>query len=100
MRGVEAPGTADWEAVCADARKTPPQGGVVLLGNRLRLAATSDLDAQEWSGSREIVAEVPLTGLSFGKMTRNLKTATTRTRKPPDALRMRRPLQHSVQFDQ
>ena len=37
----------------------------MLLGNRLRLAATSDLDAQEWSGSREIVAEVPLTGLSF-----------------------------------
>ena len=38
----------------------------MLLGNRLRLAATSDLDAQEWSGSREIVAEVPLTGLSLG----------------------------------
>ncbi|MFM8495368.1 MAG: GH32 C-terminal domain-containing protein [Planctomycetia bacterium] len=64
-RGDEAPGTADWDTVCADARKTPPQGGVVLFGNRLRLAATSDLAAQEWSGSREIVAEVPLTGLSL-----------------------------------
>ena len=61
---------ADWNTVCADARKTPPQAGVVLLGNRLRLAATSDLAAQERSGSREIVAEVPLTGLSFGSRVR------------------------------
>ena len=31
-RGVEAPGTADWAAVCADARKTPPQGDARRFG--------------------------------------------------------------------
>ena len=37
----------------------------MLLGNRLRLAATSDLAAQGQSVSRKNGAEVPLTGLSF-----------------------------------
>jgi hypothetical protein len=31
-RGVEAPGTADWDAVCADERKTPPQGNARRFG--------------------------------------------------------------------
>ena len=31
-RGVEAPGTADWDAVCADERKTPPQDNARRFG--------------------------------------------------------------------
>ena len=31
-RGVEAPGTVDWDAVCADGRKTPPQGDARRFG--------------------------------------------------------------------
>ena len=59
-RGVEAPGTADWAAVCADARKTPPQGDARRFGEPPNLAA------QGQSFSRKTVAEVPLAGLSFG----------------------------------
>ena len=35
-RGVEAPGTADWDAVYADARKTPPKRVRGVSRNRLR----------------------------------------------------------------
>ena len=31
-RGVEAPGTDDWDTVCADTRKTPPQGDARRFG--------------------------------------------------------------------
>ena len=31
-QAVEAPGTANWDAVCADARKPPPQGGTRRFG--------------------------------------------------------------------
>jgi hypothetical protein len=35
-RGVEAQGTADWDAVCADARKTPPKRARGVSRNPLR----------------------------------------------------------------
>ena len=59
------PGTADWDTVCADARKTPPQGMRGVLANRLRTAETPCFAAQGQSVSRKSAAEVPLTGLSF-----------------------------------
>ena len=31
-QGVEAPGTADWDTVCADARKTPTHGDARRFG--------------------------------------------------------------------
>ena len=65
MRGVEAPGTADWEAVCADARKTPPQGVRGVSRNRLRTPGPAPPETHESLISRKTVAEVPLTGLSF-----------------------------------
>jgi hypothetical protein len=65
MRGVEAPGTADWEAVCADARKTPPQGVRGVSRNPLRTAGPAPPETHESLISRKTVAEVPLTGLSF-----------------------------------
>ena len=34
-RGVEAPGTADEDTVCAETRKTPPQGMRGVLANPL-----------------------------------------------------------------
>ena len=64
-RGVEAPGTADWEAVCADARKTPPQGVRGVSRNRLRTPGPAPPETHESLISRKTVAEVPLTGLFF-----------------------------------
>jgi len=61
-RGVEAPGTADWEAVCADARKTPPQGGRGDSRNRLRTPGPAPPETHESLISRKTVAVVPLTG--------------------------------------
>jgi hypothetical protein len=37
-QAAEAPTTADWDMVCADARKTPPQGVRGVLANHLRTA--------------------------------------------------------------
>ena len=56
---------ADWDAVCADARKTPPQGVRGVLADRLRTPETRNLAVQGLSVSRKTVAEVRLTGLSF-----------------------------------
>ena len=64
-QAVEAPGTANWDAVCADARKPPPQGARGVVANRRRTADTPNLAAQGQSVSRKTAAEVPLTGLSF-----------------------------------
>ena len=63
--GAKPRGTADWDAVCADARKTPPKRVRGVLANRLRTAETPNLAAQGQSVSRKTVAEVPLTELSF-----------------------------------
>ena len=51
--------------VCADARKTLPQGVRGVLANRLRTEGPPNLAAQGQSVSWKIVADVPLTGLSF-----------------------------------
>jgi hypothetical protein len=51
--------------VCADARKTPPQGVRGVLANRLRTAGPPNFAAQGQSVSRETVADEPLTGLFF-----------------------------------
>ncbi len=64
-RGVEAPGTADWDMVCADARKTPPQGVRGVLANRLRTAGPPSFAARGQSFSQKTVADVPLTRLSL-----------------------------------
>ena len=45
-QAAEAPGTANWDAVCADARKPPPQGARAVLANRHRTADTPNLAAQ------------------------------------------------------
>ena len=37
-RGTEAPGPADWEPVCAEATKTPPQWGAGRSWQRVRAA--------------------------------------------------------------
>jgi len=64
-RGVEAPGTADWDAVCADARKTPPRRARGVSRNPLRTLGPLLPMAHESLISRKTGAEVPLTGLSF-----------------------------------
>ena len=64
-RGVEAPGTADWDAVCADARKTPPKRARGVSRNPLRTLGPLLPMAHESLISRKTGAEVPLTGLSF-----------------------------------
>ena len=51
--------------VCANARKTPPQGVRGVLANRLRTAGPPNFAAQGQSVSRKTVADVPLTGLSL-----------------------------------
>jgi hypothetical protein len=59
---------ADWNAFCADARKTPPQGERGARRDRLTTAETTDRAdraAHASSVSRRAVAEVPLTGLPF-----------------------------------
>jgi len=62
---VEAPGTADWDAGCADARKTPRQGVQGVSRNRLRRPGPARPETHESLISRKTVAEVLLTGLSF-----------------------------------
>jgi hypothetical protein len=64
-RGVEAPGTADWDAVCADARKTPPKRARGVSRNPLRTLGPLLPRAHESLISRKTGAEVSLTGLSF-----------------------------------
>ena len=64
-RGVEAPVTADWDAVCADARKTPPKRARGVSRNPLRTLGPLLPMAHESLISRKTGAEVPLTGLSF-----------------------------------
>ena len=64
-RGVEAPGTADWDAVCADARKTPRQGVQGVSRNPLRTPGPAPPETQQSFISRKTVAVAPLTGLSF-----------------------------------
>ena len=64
-RGVEAPGTADWDAVRADARKTPPKRARGVSRNPLRTLGPLLPRAHESLISRKTGAEVPLTGLSF-----------------------------------
>jgi hypothetical protein len=64
-RGVEAPGTADWDAVCADARKTPPKRARGVSRNPLPTPGPLLPMAHESLISRKTGAEVPLTGLSF-----------------------------------
>ena len=54
------------EAVCADARKPPPQGVRGVSRNRLRTPGPAPPETHESLISRKTVAEVPLTGLSFG----------------------------------
>ena len=65
IRGVEAPGTANWDTVCADARKTPPQADAPRFGEPPPDGRKAQFAAQGQSVSRKSVAEVPLTGLSF-----------------------------------
>jgi hypothetical protein len=64
-RGGEASRTADWEVVCADARKTPPQGVRGVSRNRLRTPGPAPPETHESLISRKTVAEVPLPGLAF-----------------------------------
>ena len=53
------------EAVCADARKPPPQGVRGVSRNRLRTPGPAPPETHESLISRKTVAEVPLTGLSL-----------------------------------
>jgi hypothetical protein len=46
-----------------------------ILANRLRTAETTDRAAQGQSVSRKTVAEVPLAGLSFGRIVENAAEA-------------------------
>jgi len=59
---------ADWETVCAEARKSPSQqgvSGVSALGKPLPDAKAVPPEAHESLISSKTVADVPLTGLSF-----------------------------------
>jgi hypothetical protein len=67
-RGVEAPGTVNWDAVCAEARKTPPKGVRGARGNGPEPPGMPALGAYEQSVSPETVAELPLTGLTCGEL--------------------------------
>ena len=56
-------GTADWDAVCADARKTPPKRVRGVSRNPLRTPGPAPPEAHESLIRRKTGAEVPLTGL-------------------------------------
>jgi hypothetical protein len=60
-----ARGSADWETVCAEVRKSPSQGVSGVSGNHPPDAQAAPTEAHEALVSRETVAEVPLTGLSL-----------------------------------
>jgi hypothetical protein len=64
-RGVEASGTSDWDAVSADARKTPSQRGSHAFRERFFGARKNGPPAHEPLIIWESVATVALAGLSF-----------------------------------
>ena len=64
-QAAEAPGTANWDAVCADARKTPPQGDARRFGEPSPDGRHAQSRCSRTVRQPEDVAEVPLTGLSL-----------------------------------
>ena len=70
--------TANWDAVCADARKNADEAGAGRFKKTAPDARAAPPEAHESLIGRKTVEEVPLTGLSFRHSHDGMGWASTR----------------------
>ena len=70
-QGTEAPGPADWETVCAEARTSPSQEVSGVLGNLLQTPRPLTPRLKSRSAAGRPLPKCPLTGLFFLELGRH-----------------------------